>query len=479
MLNRSSKIWLIAKRELRDQLRDWRMLTPMLILALGFPFFMNEVSYRTINFINQFGGPPIIVDRLVPASIFIIGFFPVTVALVIALEAFVGEKERGTIEPLLSSPLNSKDLYLGKLLAGASTPILASYLSITVYLVLVSRQQLQMPPIGIIAQLFALTTAHGILMISAAIIVSIQSTSIKSANLMASFIVVPVAILMQSEAGMLFWEGDDARTLWFIVIGIFVLSTLLIRLGMAHFHREYLLGREIDELNIRQLSKSFWQAFKGKAVSVRNWYSITVRESLQRLRTPLLVTTVLAIAAFAVGYQWTITNVPSMLERASSQNVTTFTELLKKSPDLQTLGRDISVTYLFRHNVRTMVIILILGIVSFSVLGMFIYLINAALIGGVLGVFQIIGLSPLNLFLYGILPHGIFELPALLLASATVLRLGIMLVTPQLGKSMGDIFIELLADWAKIFIGLVVPLLAVAAMVEVYVTPTLLLSILK
>ncbi|KXK13569.1 MAG: hypothetical protein UZ14_CFX002001652 [Chloroflexi bacterium OLB14] len=41
----------------------------------------------------------------------------------------------------------------------------------------------------------------------------------------------------------------------------------------------------------------------------------------------------------------------------------------------------------------------------------------------------------------------------------------------------GEVVIELLADWAKIFIGLVVPLLAIAAVIEAYITPSLLFQV--
>ena len=52
-----------------------------------------------------------------------------------------------------------------------------------------------------------------------------------------------------------------------------------------------------------------------------------------------------------------------------------------------------------------------------------------------------------------LLPHGIFEIPALVLASAVVLRMGAILVTPQIGKSMGQVILELFAGWLKLFLG--------------------------
>ena len=53
----------------------------------------------------------------------------------------MGEKERGTIEPLLSSPLEDSSMYLGKFLVGITTPLFFSFLSIGIYLILVSRRE--------------------------------------------------------------------------------------------------------------------------------------------------------------------------------------------------------------------------------------------------------------------------------------------------------------------------------------------------
>jgi uncharacterized membrane protein SpoIIM required for sporulation len=117
---------------------------------------------------------------------------------------------------------------------------------------------------------------------------------------------------------------------------------------------------------------------------------------------------------------------------------------------------------------------LLAGLVSFSVLGMFVYIINLSTVGILLGVFQLLGYSPITLTIAGLLPHGIFEIPALILASAAMLRIGVVLVTPQMGRSLGEVMLELLADWAKITVGVVVPLLLVAAVIETYLTPVLL-----
>lgn len=476
MLDDLRMIWLVAGRELRDQFRDWRILSPLLMLTLAFPFLMNEVAHQAVAFFAKYG-TTLIADRLVPFSVLIIGFFPITISLVVALESFVGEKERGTIEPLLSAPLENWHLYFGKLLVGIFTPLIAGYTSIVLYLAMVSHQHLQMPSLYTLTLLFMLTTAHAVLMVSAAIVISVQSTSVRAANLLASFIVIPVAILMQGESVLLFWGTD--QVLWLAVVAVVIMAGLLVRLGLAHFQREYLLGREFDSLNLRWIWWTFWRAFRGDARSLFGWYRLEVRKVMRELVVPVLILVVMAAIGYWASYDWTTVNVPKMLSGATSEDMAGLVKDARQSIGLAQANQHLSAYFIFSNNLRATFLIFLGGIVSFSVLGMLAYLVNVGLVGVVLGVFKLIGYSPTLLFTAGLLPHGIFEIPALMLASAIVLRMGAVLVTPQMGKSMGQVVFELLADWVKIFLGVVVPLLAVAALIEAYVTPSILFTVMK
>src|SRR5574341_267826 len=106
---------IITRRELRDSLRDWRIIVPILILTLIFPFLMDFTATAARNFVLRYGGAnAIIAERLNPFLLMIVGFFPISISLVIALETFVGEKERNSLEPLLSMPISDGELYLGK-----------------------------------------------------------------------------------------------------------------------------------------------------------------------------------------------------------------------------------------------------------------------------------------------------------------------------------------------------------------------------
>ena len=474
-MNWFAPVWLITKRELRDQLRDWRILVPLLLLTILFPILMNEVAKGAVRFVSQYG-ETLLVDRLVPFSVLIIGFFPITISLVVALESFVGEKERGTIEPLLTTPLLDWHMYVGKLIIGVITPLTASLIAIGFYLMIVSQQHIEMPEIAVLVQLLALTCAHAVLMVSAAIVISVQSTSVKAANLLASFIVIPVAILMQGESALLFWGNN--QVLWLAVIGVLILATLLIRVGLAHFQREYLLGREIDVLNIQWMWKTFWGYVLGPSRNFFGWYRKEVVESFRKLRVPLVVMLVIALLSFWIGFQWTVAEVPKYLHIHSARGFQDVVSEFNQSPSLFGLGQHISAPYIFAHNLRAVGVILLAGLVSFSVLGVLVYLVNLSVIGVVLGAFQLMGYSAPAIALAGLLPHGVFELPALILASAAVLRIGAVLVTPQIGRSMGEVLLELLADWIKVILILVLPLLGIAAMVETYITPVVLVWVL-
>ncbi|MGD0175128.1 MAG: hypothetical protein ABSC61_12005, partial [Anaerolineales bacterium] len=101
---RVSRLGALVRREVRDQFRDWRVVLPLVILTLFFPVLMNYAARLVINYVNQYGGN-VIAQAIFPFLLMIVGFFPTSVSLVIALESFVGEKERYSLEPLLATPL--------------------------------------------------------------------------------------------------------------------------------------------------------------------------------------------------------------------------------------------------------------------------------------------------------------------------------------------------------------------------------------
>ncbi len=461
-------IWLVARREFIDQLRDWRIIVPMVLLVSLFPFIADDTTRQAIDFMNRYGGD-LILERLIPFVVLVIGFFPLSFTLVVALESFVGEKERGTIEPLLSSPLEDRHMYLGKLLVGITTPLVFSYTSIGIYLLLVSRREVALPDAYILSLVLLLTFAHAVLMVSSAIVISVQATTIRAANLLASFVVVPVAFLLQGETVLIFW-GDE-EVLWYAIVAVTLLAGLIVRLGLSHFRREYLLGREIDTLNLKHLARTFSERFTGGANGVFDWYRRELPRTLSQLKKPLLIVSMVGVIAIIASYWWVVSQVPEFITLTPDRADRIRTFVAANLTLLEDISSQLPAPILFYHNARAVLVIFLLGLVSFGTLGLTLFLVNMGLIGGVLGGANLIGFSPLLTLAAGILPHGIFELTAFFLASAAMLKAGAQLVTPQPDQSLGEILLVSLADWSRVFVGIVLPLLAVAAVIEIYVTP--------
>jgi hypothetical protein len=123
-------------------------------------------------------------------------------------------------------------------------------------------------------------------MVSAAVVVSSQVTSVRAANLLASFIIIPMAFLIQAEAFIMFWALYDV--LWLILGGLLVVMILLIRMGIHIFNREELVGGEIDDLNLGAGAKALARLVlarrkEGPRRSVWQWYRHEVLGVVRRL----------------------------------------------------------------------------------------------------------------------------------------------------------------------------------------------------
>lgn len=128
---------------------------------------------------------------------------------------------------------------------------------------------------------------------------------------------------------------------------------------------------------------------------------------------------------------------------------------------------------IFWNNLRAALMMLLLGI-PLCILTVFMLVMNGMVVGAVVNAFgPETGVGFWEMMVFGLLPHGVFELPALFIAAAFGLKLGKVLLVPLEGKgrleSFGFVWLEVLkVSWV------IVLLLVVAAGVEGTVTPVLL-----
>ena len=156
----------------------------------------------------------------------------------------------------------------------------------------------------------------------------------------------------------------------------------------------------------------------------------------------------LTVLAYIVGRL--VPNIPVTIIR-------TFNESIADAGIIRDDG-SFSALALFGNNLRAMVMTVLYGFIPFLYLPALSLGLNAAIIGMLAALMD----GQWLLLLAGLVPHGIFEVPALLLSLAAGLCLC------RNGKGMMK---PLLLDLLRVVGLLVVPLLALAAVMEAYVTP--------
>lgn len=468
----------IARRELGDTLTDWRILAPMLILVFVFPALIIGAANVAIDFIGDAGT----VVRLVPFAMLLVGFIPASFSLITALEAFVGERERNSLEALLSMPISDGQLYLGKLISSLLPPLLSSYAAMSVYALGLRAFRPQLFALGLsleyLTVVMLLIGVKAVVMVAGAVIISSHTTSIRAANLLASFILLPTTAVIQIEAILMI--GTRWDVLWVVVAGLGVVAVALIRTGMGAFNREEILSREHEQLNLRGVVRDFRRflreyrppgvapdEYAGAPLSPGRFYRRELPALLRDYRLPIAVALVAALAGALlggfVGQRFRVAMLLSYLAGVGG------------TPEP---GAGLALLILL-NNLR---VSLLSSLLSLFVFGAFSFLVPAvafAQIGFVASTLAASGGSwlalghgsPLQFLLGYVLPHGIFELPAAILGAAMGIRIGASLMSPPPGFTVGQNILWSLAQFAKIWIFVLLPLYLVGALVEGFVSP--------
>lgn len=133
---------------------------------------------------------------------------------------------------------------------------------------------------------------------------------------------------------------------------------------------------------------------------------------------------------------------------------------------------------LFCNNFRAAGMMVLIGAVPFCYLSVGALLLNGALLGLLGAILQGKGLG-LSTFVLGIFPHGMLEIPALLVAAMLgclfCQRLSQAIYSALRGTTLdGEGLVALVIEELRCFVWVVVPLLAIAALIETFVTPFLL-----
>jgi uncharacterized membrane protein SpoIIM required for sporulation/ABC-type transport system involved in multi-copper enzyme maturation permease subunit len=483
---------LIVRRELVEVVSDWRVLVPLFVLAIGLPSAMIVGTNFAISFVDN----QQVLGQLVPFAALLVGFVPASFALITAIESFVGERERNTLESLLAMPVADRQLYAGKLVAALIVPLAGS---LTAHLVFLALMRLSFPDLyaigmqpGVLLQLLLMITAICLLMVAGAVVISTHTGSIRAATLLASAVLVPTAVLIQLQVLLFIAQRYDV--LWYVLAALVVIAIALIRSGLASFNREEILSREHEELSlahIRATFRSFFNEYHPAGVPPSSYAGLTFAPGrfyryellglLRELRLPLLCALLAVVGGFTLGIA--LGHNPNIIGFGSTLNQTADGAIRRLGrPPEPSLGLS---ALIFLNNLRVSVLSNVFSTISF---GLFAFLVPAfafGQIGFIASRLAALGgswtelgaLSPLQFVLAYVVPHGIIELPTFILSAALGLRIGAALLAPPPGFTAGQNLLWALANFAKVWLLVLVPLIALSALVEGLITPHVIVAL--
>jgi uncharacterized membrane protein SpoIIM required for sporulation len=433
---------LVAERDFRDAAGDLRLALAMAGLALVIPIAAGAGIRALVIF---GGGLSDLVERISIVGAFFVVFLPASYSLVLALESFVGERERSTLEVLLSTPLKEAEIYVGKVASVLAISLFLCFGALIVYCT-VTFPGLGYFPLGVLVSLGVSTICQVAAMVAGAVIVSANARTMRAANVMASFIILPMSVVLQVEAALILVGRGEF--LWGFAAAMAVGAFILLRMGLGGFSREALLSREAGT--------------KGRLGRARRAVADAYREApsgLKLLRArlaPILASLVAFPVGAVLGYLAAgalpgrvVSPVLSALLRSAGQ------------PDPASLALSV-----FAHNLLAVVLAGLLAAVTVGLTGYLLTALPGALVGYAAAV------SSWSLALTGILPNGLIEIPVAAIAGGLAIHIGASAIhmEPEGGWTRRLLGAE--AELAKALLWLV-PLLAVAALLEAYLTPRL------
>lgn len=136
---------------------------------------------------------------------------------------------------------------------------------------------------------------------------------------------------------------------------------------------------------------------------------------------------------------------------------------------LQVDGK-LSAMGILTNNLRTSGLLVLLGLIPFLFLPILGLVENACVIGIIMAGTALKGAS-LEALAAGLIPHGIFELPALILSTGMGSLLCMEVIRTLLRRKREKNFLQTLSEICRFFLLIVLPLLVVAAVIETYVSP--------
>lgn len=255
----------IIKKDFRGMIANRRLFFSLLIVPLLLTIVLPSIFILSIHFTPDdpdiikllelippsaaFGSLELMVSWLILNYILPVFFLmiPIMTASIMAASAFVGEKERNTLETLLYCPLTLREIFRAKVLASFLLSMFVSLISFAaMFLVFEIELYLLMgyplfPGINWIIIIFLIAPSISLIAVTLIVRGSSKAQSIEESQQSAIFLIIPVILLVIGQ-----FSGIVLMSIW-ILLGLGILCALLawifLNFSMKHFTYEEILKK--------------------------------------------------------------------------------------------------------------------------------------------------------------------------------------------------------------------------------------------
>ncbi|MBN1299200.1 MAG: ABC transporter permease, partial [Actinobacteria bacterium] len=186
-------------------------------------------------------------DFMIKQFMIFLLLIPAMLPSLIAPASIVLEKESNTLEPLLATPVKTRELLLGKTLTSMVPSFIASFINFILitlvidFIAYTKFNTLPLPTWEWLIITFILSPAISFIITMLSIIISSKSTDIRSAQGIGAIVIFPIYAVIGMQIAGLFLINT-----WFILITCLVLIAicpLILRVAVRIFDRENILTR--------------------------------------------------------------------------------------------------------------------------------------------------------------------------------------------------------------------------------------------
>lgn len=240
--------WTIARRELADVRHDRGTLVTAAFFVLVMPLILVFTSIRpAAHEVERAAAPDArrALSLLLPVFMMQVGFLPLFVGVNVAATAFAGERENGTLEPLVATPVASEAIFAGKLMAAAIPAFGASLMAQVIYLVgvllLAGESALREMPRNLTLAMGLLVFLTLFVLLGVELIVASRVATVRAAQQYGALISLPIFF------GAMFWAFKirdlGVALITATMVGSAVAAAVALLIGAKTWRREAVVAR--------------------------------------------------------------------------------------------------------------------------------------------------------------------------------------------------------------------------------------------